>query len=591
MKSALAFSTVLALGTLGAFAPRPAHADPAADEERSVDVPTEIVVDLRDDATEADEREVEARLGGLALHPNSAYSASHERLYIATVDASEIPELMQRLAGDPNVEAAEPNQIYRALMVPNDPMWEQQWSFRMVDAPSAWDHADGSGVTVAVIDTGVAYEDFQSFKRVEDLAGTAFVPGYDFVSDDDHANDDHGHGTHVAGTIAQATNNGVGVAGLAPRAKIMPLKVLNKRGMGTAADIADAIRFAADEGANVINMSLGGGPRSAVMESAVAYARKKGVVVVCAAGNGGQGRVEYPAAYKGAFAVSAVGPDRELAFYSSWGKELAIAAPGGDMKKGGAEAGILQNTILPSRPDATNVYLAFQGTSMATPHVAGAAALIMSAGVTDATKVEAILRSTADKVGTSEWTERYGAGILNVGRAVARAQEMTGGRWHLLAGLGALAAFALRLRRGRIPFRLGLGGVLGAVMGASGFWFLAALGLPLRGVPGAGVLAEPMPLWDEAVLGASWHFTALWASALPVVLLVVAFLGVRRLRGLLAGLAVGWAAYFLVSAVAMPSDVQLIPGTAGALDRVWLAVNALLLFGLARLVALTSRRG
>jgi serine protease len=585
-----------------------AHAE-TADSERQSEMPTEILVDLQDNATDADELEVESRLG-LHLHPNSAYSRTHEKLYIGEVDPSQLLDLMEKLSSDPHVEHVEPNFVFKASMVPNDPMFGKQWSFVMVDAPAAWDSADGSGVTVAVIDTGVAFENHQKFRQVEDLKDTTFVQGYDFVDDDDHANDDHGHGTHVAGTIAQSTNNGVGVAGLAPKARIMPLKVLNKYGMGTAADIADAIRYAADEGANVINMSLGGGGRSIVMESAVAYARKKGLVVVCAAGNGGQGRVEYPAAYKGAFAVSAVGPDKELAYYSSWGKELAISAPGGDKQKGGDEGAILQNTITPQRIDSTDLYLAFQGTSMATPHVAGAAALVMSAGVTDASKVEEILKSTAQPVGSQGersaqraegerssageftspitekgWSEKYGAGILNVGAAVKAAHDDAGGKWHFAAGLSTLLLFALRVRK-KIPFsRLGLGAIVGTIVGASGLWFLNGLGLHLEHIPILSLLAEPMPLWDEAVVGASWHMTALWASVLPMLGVSILLLSVKRLRGLLVGLSIGWGAYLLVSAVLMPSDVLFIPGTAGVLDRIWLVLNGALCLVLARLMA------
>lgn len=560
----------------------------ANDADRVDAAPTEILVDLRDDTTDEDEKEVEGRLGGLHLRPNSAYAATHDHLYIGEVDPSRLPELIARLKDDPRVENAEPNYIYQMTKAPNDPMWKRQWSFRMIDAPAAWDIADGSGVVVAVIDTGIAFEDYGKFRRVEDLAGVEFVKGYNFVTDDEHANDDHGHGTHVAGTIAQATNNGIGVAGLAHKAKLMPLKVLNRNGMGTAADIADAIRFAADEGAKVINMSLGGGARSAVMESAVAYARKKGLVVVCAAGNGSRGRVEYPAAYAGAFAVSAVGPDKKLAFYSSWGKELAISAPGGDKQKGGDDGAVLQNTISPDNPSATNLYLAFQGTSMAAPHVAGAAALVISAGVTDVAKVESILKETAEDLGPSGWDDHYGAGLLNVGRAVQKAQETSGGLWHLLAGLGTLALFALRGRKNGPAGHLGLGAVLGTVLGASGLWFVKLVGVHLASVPVLGVLSTPMPNWDQAILGPSWHFTALWASFVPVTALIVVLLGAKKLRGFLIGLALGWAAFFVVSSISMPSDVQLIPGAAGVLDRIWLLLNAGILLAIARLVALVS---
>ncbi|MEM7676310.1 MAG: S8 family serine peptidase, partial [Myxococcota bacterium] len=240
----------------------------------------QILVDLQDDASGADELALERLIGGYDLRLNSVH-ADDERMFIADVPAHQAAEIIARLRKDPRVEIAEPNAIYSlieptelsfdtskkdkvqkaddidAQLAPNDPLWSRQWSFRMVNAAKAWGTSQGEGVVVAVIDTGVAYENYKGFQRVEDLGGTAFVPGYDFVRDTEHPNDDHGHGTHVAGTIAQTTNNGLGVAGIAPKAKIMPLKVLSRRGSGTAADIADAIRFAADEGAQVINMSLG----------------------------------------------------------------------------------------------------------------------------------------------------------------------------------------------------------------------------------------------------------------------------------------------------------------------------------------------
>jgi serine protease len=340
----------------------------------------------------------------------------------------------------------------------------------------------------------------------------------------------------------------------------MPLKVLNKSGFGTAADIADAIRFAADEGAQVINMSLGGGPRSLVMQSAVSYARKKGLVVVCAAGNTGRGRVEYPAAYPGAFAISSVGPTKELAFYSSYGKEIAVAAPGGDKRKGDA-GGILQNTIEPRKVDQTNGYLFFQGTSMAAPHAAGIAALVISAGVTDADDVEKILKSTAAEAGAEGWDEKYGHGIVNAGSAVAAAKSSTSGFTHFGAAMLALAAFLFRNKKRLSIGTMGVAAV-GALFGGSGLFFLD---IPL--------ISTAMPAWGT-LLGASWHMAAPWVSFLPLFVLSVVSLSVRSLRGLLMGLAIGWASYLFVSAVFMPADVVLIPGHAGLLDRLWLLVNS-----------------
>lgn len=560
---------------------------------------TELVVDLVDSTDDADERALEARLGGRDLRLNSIHSED-ERFFLVDVPTTEVVGLLGMLRADPRVEHAEINQVLslddpRPMPVvgpapvipakgpePNDPLWPKQWSFRMVNAPEAWLRADGSGVIVAVIDTGVAFENHKAFRRVEDLANTGFVTGYNFVHDNEHPNDDHGHGTHVAGTIAQTTNNRRGVAGLAPGARIMPLKVLSARGSGTVADISDAIRYAADEGAHVINLSLGGGFPSFIMQSAVSYARKKGVVVVCAAGNGGRRKVEYPAAYPGAFAVSSVGPTGELAFYSSWGKQLALAAPGGDKRLGGDAGGILQNTIEPGRVGVTNLYLAHQGTSMAAPHVAGTAALVISAGVTATSDVESILKKTTRDAGPSGWDERYGHGILDAAAAVEAAHKRKSGPAQLIVGLLASFLFLFANRR-----RLGVGRLApavlgGAVAGASGLYFLAG---SVGTIPGLALLTRGMPTWDLAFLGASGHFSAPWASVLPVLGLSIGLLGFRQLRPALMGLAVGWSVHLALAGLLGSTDVLGIPGVAGGFDSAWLAVQAALLVGLAQLLA------
>ena len=560
---------------------------------------TPIVVDMRDDTGADDEAALEALIDGIDLRLNSVHAAD-ERFFIAEVPVSKKAALLARLRKDPRVEIAEENFVYQLIapvngagreavaapadaepaFAPNDPMWSKQWSMRMVNAAKAWPNAQGEGVIVAVIDTGVAFERYKNFKKVEDLEASRFVKGYDFVKDTDHPNDDHGHGTHVAGTIAQTTNNGVGVAGVAPRAKIMPLKVLSREGRGFAADISDAIRYAADNGAHVINMSLGGGMRSMVMQSAVKYARNKGVVVVCAAGNNRRNRVEFPAAYPGAFAVSSVGPTRKLAFYSSYGKQIALSAPGGDKQLGGEDGGVLQNTITAVRFDATNLYLAYQGTSMATPHVAGAAALVISAGVTDPADVEDILKSTAQDAGAKGWDERYGAGILDAASAVQAAEARTTGGVHLLTALLGLAAFAWRWRRRVAALALLGTGSVGALFGASGLFF----------IDGLGFLSRAMPQWDTFVFGPSGHFTFVWASVGPVLVLALMGLGIQRLRGLLVGLALGWAAHLFWAAMLMPADVVGLPGLASIVDRVWLLSQAGLLIGLASMIARVMAR-
>lgn len=394
---------------------RPTYSTLDVPDDAAFHVPNSIVVDFKDGTTKAEFDEWE-KDWGVDLELANEEEGVDSAITVGSVDG-DLDALLARIRKNENVEVAEPLMRFNASFVPNDPLYAKQWNLGQINMPKAWDTNHGKGVVVAVLDTGIAYEDHDDFRQVPDLKGVKFTEGYDFVNNDRHANDDHGHGTHVAGTIAQATDNGEGVAGVAFDATLMPVKVLDHFGGGTTAQIADAIRWAADHGAKVINMSLGGGGRSLVMEKAVEYARKKGVVVVCAAGNGGRGVVEFPAAYPGSVAVAAVGPTGKKAPYSSWGKELDIAAPGGD-KSQGEEAGVLQNTIDP-QDVSQSVYASFQGTSMATPHVAGVAALLWAAGAKNPDQVEKALFASAKAAeGTTGWNEQYGHGLLDAEAAL-----------------------------------------------------------------------------------------------------------------------------------------------------------------------------
>ncbi|HEY1100000.1 MAG TPA: S8 family serine peptidase, partial [Myxococcota bacterium] len=425
-----------------------------------------LVVDF-DDALSNDQIAARLSAAGIAL-TDTTDDADGNLFVYGGVD---VERVRAALAGVDGIESVEENYFYGLFdqgleagpvvsddvsrpspLKPNDPMYKHQWHFDMVNAEGAWQVAQGAGVVVAVIDTGVSSGTLSNgtkskFKRVPDLKETELVKGFNFVDNTEDASDGNGHGTHVAGTIAQSTNNGFGVAGLAPKAKIMPIKVLSDRGSGTVADIANGIRFAADNGAKVINMSLGGGFYSATLARAVKYAHDKGVTVACAAGNGGRQKVEYPASYDGCVAVSALGPDGALAFYSSYGKELDIAAPGGDtrvdLNKDGLPDGVLQDTIARGDPNSHG-FFPFQGTSMATPHVAAAAALVISTGVTDPDRVEAVLKSSSKKLNDPV---RYGAGGLDAAAAVQKSTRDHGAGGLAIAGILAVLGIASARRR------------------------------------------------------------------------------------------------------------------------------------------------
>jgi serine protease len=351
---------------------------------------------------------------GLQAQTKVAYTSSFAGFRVLTF-AQTIPaqEMVDRYKKNPNVEYAELNYIAHIYMLPNDPLYRPyQWHLDNstgsgIEMERAWDLATGSGVVVAVIDTGV--------KRTGASDGVPASGGYDFVNNDADPDDDNGHGTHVAGTVAQKTNNGVGVAGVAFGCSIMPVKVMDSTGSGTHAALADGIYFATNNGANVINMSLGSPSPSVTMEDAVRYAYQKGVTIVCASGNEGSSQVGYPAAYDSyCIAVGATRFDEQVAYYSNTGSALDLTAPGGDLtidqNGDGSGDGILQETCI----EGSWGYRLFQGTSMAAPHVSGVAALIISKGIaTTPDGVRNALQSTADDRGQPGWDPSYGWGIVN----------------------------------------------------------------------------------------------------------------------------------------------------------------------------------
>jgi serine protease len=349
---------------------------------------------------------------------------------------------------------------YRAhatgMVVPNDPGagtapgdWQQlQWNFDGpfgVNAPEAWSNlaADGApgggGVTVAVLDTGVAYANRGPFRRSPDFSSHTFVRGYDFVAHNQYPNDRNGHGTFVAATIAEATGNNYGLTGLAFAARIMPVRVLDTEGEGEASTIAEGVVFAVKHGAQVINLSLEFSPGVTASDipeliSALRYAHRRGVLVVAAAGNEGHSAIAYPARAPDVVSVGATTEHGCLADYSNDGSGLTLVAPGGgsDANLPGdpnchpeAPAGrdIYQVTFTGSSVRRFGMPSGYEGTSMATPHVAATAALVIASGVLgrhpSPAQIVARLSATARKLGGGGDEALYGAGLVNAAAATA----------------------------------------------------------------------------------------------------------------------------------------------------------------------------
>ncbi|MCL6473261.1 MAG: S8 family serine peptidase [Firmicutes bacterium] len=302
-------------------------------------------------------------------------------------------EAIARYKKMPEVEYVEENRHRSLLEVPNDTSYASQWALPKISAPQAWDVTTGSSIIVAVVDTGVDYNH-------EDLAGKV-IGGYDFFNDDTDPMDDVGHGTHVAGIIAAATNNGRGIAGVSWGAKILAVKVMDAYG-GDDFTIAQGIRYAADNGAKIINLSLGGYGYSQTLADAISYAQGMGCLVVAAAGNDSTNDVLYPAGNQNVIGVSATNSSDASASFTNFGAYVDLAAPGEN----------ILSTIVGG-------YGYKSGTSMATPHVAGLAALVMSRypGVSGL-KLARILEETADDLGSSGRDDSFGYGRINAERAV-----------------------------------------------------------------------------------------------------------------------------------------------------------------------------
>lgn len=373
-----------------------------------------------------------------------------------------------RLAAQPDVEYAQARYRLEPRFVPNDPFYGQQWNFPMLDMERAWDINRGASpaITVAVLDSGVAYRAALSrfttraftvngqlhpslgtidvpFAAAPDLGPSdRFVSPRDFIWGDTLPLDFEGHGTHVSGTLGQLTDNGLGAAGMAGNVRIMPVKVISgpwdlifgNDAVGTDDVVAQGIRYAVDNGAKVLNMSIGrNGSAAPVLRDALQYATSRGAFVAVAAGN--EFLLGNPASrpadvgpeLDGVVSVGAIDRTRVRARYSNTGSYVELVAPGGDQFRGGTTAGIVQQTYEFGLTDTflagpaayraprfdVFAYQFLQGTSMATPHVAGFAALLMQQGITSPAAIEAAMKRYATDLGAAGRDDEYGHGLIN----------------------------------------------------------------------------------------------------------------------------------------------------------------------------------
>ncbi len=381
-----------------------------------------------------------------------------------------VRDAARALRRNPRVAYAVPNYVATAsAALPNDPGtppgtagqpggWvKKQWNFLPcgalcygptakaqfeslggIDAIGAWRNLaeagrrGAPGVRVAVLDTGIAYRSLQSgrirFRRSPDFAAEQFAGGYDFVRNDPIGLDENGHGTHVAGTIGERTGNGVGVTGLAYRAKLLPVRVLNALGRGQSDDIARGIRFAADHGADVINMSFNFscGAQVKPVAAAVRYAHKKGSILVASAGNiGSETCVSPPATLPDVIGVAGTTEGACLGDYSLTGEDIDLSAPGGGTPSAACPSSsarpIFQVTLRGTSTVSFGLPNEFVGTSMAAAHVSGVAAMVIASGALGTSptpdEVAQRLKATARDLGTPGRDPNYGAGLIDAARA------------------------------------------------------------------------------------------------------------------------------------------------------------------------------
>lgn len=408
-----------------------------------------VVVRFASEMPDWQRRQIVASVGGRDYRP-----ARRDRFVrVGVEEGDSVDALLARMRGVPGVLSAEPDPLWRAQVLkvtavrgtagepdPTDPLFAIQWTLQRIRLGGARDFnpTGGDGVIVAVLDTGVAFGNGSSFpaRRGLDLEGTRFLPGIDLVDGgppfDEGSSDlgpdfpHFGHGTFVASQIAAGVDNGISGAGIAPRVTILPVRVLGTDGFGTISDIAEGIDFAVAQGAKVINMSLGGPGDASFMREAVQRAAAAGVIVVAAAGNEAEepdspDDVLFPARYPEVIAVGATGFDDRRAEYSNPGANLEIMAPAGNNAGGDVGAGLPDGAVAPSfahnvpavGQTAYGTFIA-NGTSFATPQVAGGAALLVALGVDDPDVVRELLKITNRDLGPDGLDNDTGHGLLDL---------------------------------------------------------------------------------------------------------------------------------------------------------------------------------